>query len=173
MEHVRSALSPADPGQDRALASDTQEPHPARALLPARRSRTPDRSIRGVLRPCPVPRKLANLTSTDVYFGRAETILLERERIKRQTIEYRASLSARSRNGSTSLTALQQLIAAHEGISLGEQQSLNPIDVFWTWLVCQRLAFTAKPSAVFVLWRRGVLTMGQTRGFGRLLCTPF
>ena len=30
MEHVRSApLSPADPGQDRALASDAQEPHPA------------------------------------------------------------------------------------------------------------------------------------------------
>jgi putative transposase len=29
---------------------------------------------------------LANLTPADVYFGRAETILLERERIKRQTI---------------------------------------------------------------------------------------
>jgi len=32
---------------------------------------------------------LANLTPADVYFGRAETILLERERIKRQTIASR------------------------------------------------------------------------------------
>jgi transposase InsO family protein len=32
---------------------------------------------------------LGNLTPADVYFGRAETILLERERIKRQTIENR------------------------------------------------------------------------------------
>ena len=39
----RRALSSADPGQDRALASDAQEPHPARALRPARRSRTPGR----------------------------------------------------------------------------------------------------------------------------------
>ncbi|MFZ0604449.1 MAG: integrase core domain-containing protein, partial [Roseiarcus sp.] len=32
---------------------------------------------------------LSNLTPADVYFGRAETILLERERIKRQTIANR------------------------------------------------------------------------------------
>jgi hypothetical protein len=32
---------------------------------------------------------LANLTPADVYFGRAETILLDRERIKRQTIANR------------------------------------------------------------------------------------
>ncbi len=32
---------------------------------------------------------LANLTPADVYFGRAETLLLERERIKRQTIANR------------------------------------------------------------------------------------
>ena len=32
---------------------------------------------------------LGNLTPADVYFGRAETILLERERIKRQTITNR------------------------------------------------------------------------------------
>ncbi len=35
----RRALPSADAGQDRALASDAQEPHPARALLSARRSR--------------------------------------------------------------------------------------------------------------------------------------
>ena len=34
---------------------------------------------------------LDNLTPADVYFGRAETILLERERIKRQTIANRRS----------------------------------------------------------------------------------
>ena len=32
---------------------------------------------------------LDNLTPADVYFGRAQTILLQRERIKRQTIEQR------------------------------------------------------------------------------------
>jgi putative transposase len=32
---------------------------------------------------------IANLTPADVYFGRAQTILLERERIKRQTIQNR------------------------------------------------------------------------------------
>jgi hypothetical protein len=32
---------------------------------------------------------LGNLTPADVYFGRGQTILLERERIKRQTIERR------------------------------------------------------------------------------------
>ncbi len=37
----------------------------------------------------PAYESLANLTPADVYFGRAETILLERERIKRQTIANR------------------------------------------------------------------------------------
>jgi transposase InsO family protein len=32
---------------------------------------------------------LGNLTPADVYFGRGKTILLEREKIKRQTIEHR------------------------------------------------------------------------------------
>jgi putative transposase len=35
-QKMQRPLSPADPGQDRALASDVQEPHPARALPPAR-----------------------------------------------------------------------------------------------------------------------------------------
>jgi hypothetical protein len=30
-----------------------------------------------------------NLTPADVYFGRGQTILLDRERIKRQTIQHR------------------------------------------------------------------------------------
>ena len=36
---------------------------------------------------------LGNLTPADVYFGRGQTILIERERIKRQTIAARASLN--------------------------------------------------------------------------------
>ena len=35
---------------------------------------------------------LANLTPADVYFGRGQTILIERERIKRQTIQHRRLL---------------------------------------------------------------------------------
>ena len=47
----------ADPRQDRALASDAQEPHPAQALRPARRSRTPGRDLRRALQPCPLSRE--------------------------------------------------------------------------------------------------------------------
>ena len=39
-------LTTPDARQDRALASDVQEPHPAGELLPAGRSRTPDRGLR-------------------------------------------------------------------------------------------------------------------------------
>lgn len=35
MDHVRRTLPSADPRQDRALASDAQEPHPAGELLSA------------------------------------------------------------------------------------------------------------------------------------------
>ena len=39
-----------------------------------------------------VHESLNNLTPADVYFGRGEAILLERERIKRQTIQRRRLL---------------------------------------------------------------------------------
>jgi transposase InsO family protein len=39
---------------------------------------------------------LGNLTPVDVYFGRGRTILLERERIKKQTIEKRRLLHAQA-----------------------------------------------------------------------------
>jgi transposase InsO family protein len=39
---------------------------------------------------------LKNLTPADVYFGRGQTILLKRERIKRKTIEYRRLQHART-----------------------------------------------------------------------------
>ena len=45
------ALSSDDAGENRALASNAQEPHPARELLSARRSRSSDRCIRRVLQP--------------------------------------------------------------------------------------------------------------------------
>ena len=38
---------------------------------------------------------IGNLTPADVYFGRGNTILLERERIKRQTIQHRRLMHAR------------------------------------------------------------------------------
>src|SRR5262245_40054404 len=44
--YPRRALSSNDPGQDRALASDAQKPHPVGELLPARRSRSPDQRLR-------------------------------------------------------------------------------------------------------------------------------
>jgi putative transposase len=51
----RRTLSPHDPGQDRALASDPQEPHPARKLLPARRTRSRDRSLHHPLQSPAIP----------------------------------------------------------------------------------------------------------------------
>ena len=45
MKHVPGrAISSPNLGQDRTLASDTEKPHPARTLLPARRSRSPERA---------------------------------------------------------------------------------------------------------------------------------
>ena len=38
---------------------------------------------------------IGNLTPADVYFGRGNTILLERERIKRQTIQNRRLMHTR------------------------------------------------------------------------------
>ena len=55
----RRALSSPDPGQDRALAPDAQEPHPARELLPAWRSRSPDRRLRRSLQSPALPREPA------------------------------------------------------------------------------------------------------------------
>ena len=40
---------------------------------------------------------LSNLTPADIYFGRGQTILLERERIKRDTINQRRLVAVRLR----------------------------------------------------------------------------
>ena len=58
MDHVRGAPKPSsDPGQDRALASDPEEPHPARKLLPAGRPGSAGRRLRGALQSPALPRE--------------------------------------------------------------------------------------------------------------------
>ena len=54
--HPGRSLPSPDPGQDRALAPDAEEPHPARELLSARRSRGPDRRLRRSLQQPALPR---------------------------------------------------------------------------------------------------------------------
>jgi transposase InsO family protein len=44
---------------------------------------------------CNYHESIDNLTPADVYFGRGQTILLERERIKRQTIQTRRLIHRR------------------------------------------------------------------------------
>src|SRR5271154_1029086 len=49
--HSGCALSSDDAGENRALASNAQKPHPARELLSARRPRSPDQCVCRVLQP--------------------------------------------------------------------------------------------------------------------------
>ena len=58
-------------------------------LLPARRSGSPDRGFIEHYNHQRYHESLKNLTPADVYFGRGQAILLERERIKRDTIKQR------------------------------------------------------------------------------------
>ena len=51
------AQSSSDPGQDRALASNLEEPHPVGELLPAWRSRSLHRQVRRLLQPPPLSRE--------------------------------------------------------------------------------------------------------------------
>src|SRR3954447_26626507 len=53
----RRSIPPDDPGQDRALASDAEEPDPAGELLPAGGSGSPDRGLCGRLQPPPLSRE--------------------------------------------------------------------------------------------------------------------
>jgi putative transposase len=50
---------------------------------------------------------LNNVTPADAYFGRAQTIIQQRERIKRQTIEYRRPSTARRAGAQESLATPQ------------------------------------------------------------------
>src|SRR4029077_11134255 len=55
--YPRRALSSDDTGEDRALASDAQEPHPAGELLSARSARGSARSLRRPLKSTALPRE--------------------------------------------------------------------------------------------------------------------
>lgn len=72
-----------DPGEDHAMASLIEEPHSARKLLSARRSRTRHRRIRRPLHHRRCHESLDNLAPADVYFGRGQRILDRRKEIKR------------------------------------------------------------------------------------------
>jgi hypothetical protein len=66
------------------MASDAQEPHPAREPGELEANIGDFVAYYNHLR---YHESIANLAPADVYFGRGQTILLERERIKRHTIE--------------------------------------------------------------------------------------
>ena len=54
---ARRPVSSDDPGQDRALAPDAEKPHLIGKLLPARRSRSPDRRLCRLLQQPPLSRE--------------------------------------------------------------------------------------------------------------------
>src|SRR5215831_1821719 len=85
----RRAVSSDDPGQNRALASDPQEPHPVgNYFLPG----DLEAQIAAFIDDYNHRRhyeSINNLTPADVCFGRGHNFLAERDRIKRQTIANR------------------------------------------------------------------------------------
>ena len=78
-----------DPGQNRALAPDAEEPHPAGKLLLPGDLEALIQAFVADYNHRPYHESIDSLTPADVYFGRGQTILLQRERIKRQTIALR------------------------------------------------------------------------------------
>ena len=89
MAHVRGAPYHPDPGQDRALASNAEEPDPAGELLLPGDLKAQIEAFVADYNHRRYHESINNLTPADVYFGRGQTILLQRERIKRQTIAQR------------------------------------------------------------------------------------
>ena len=86
--HVRGSPNhPQTQGKIGALAPDAQEPHPARKLLPAGRLEAQIAAFVEHYNHRRYHESLGNLTPADVYFGRGQTIMLEREKIKRETIK--------------------------------------------------------------------------------------
>jgi hypothetical protein len=81
--------STPDPGQDRTLAPDAEERHSPGERLPAGNF---DRQIVALVEHYNHRRyreRLDNVTPTDAHFGRADAIVKQHEKIKRQTIQYR------------------------------------------------------------------------------------
>jgi putative transposase len=90
MKHVRrAALSSPDPGQDRALAPDPEEPHPAGKRLPARDLETQIGTFIEHYNHARYHGSLENVTPADAYFDRAADIVRRRASVKRQTLEHR------------------------------------------------------------------------------------
>jgi transposase InsO family protein len=81
-------ISPTDPGQDRALASLKNRILLEHYYLQSDLERQVAAFVEHYNHDC-YHESLDNLTPAEVYSGRGETILLERERIKRQTIANR------------------------------------------------------------------------------------
>ena len=71
------------------MALNSEKPHPIGKLLPASLYEGADWTLYRPLQNHRYHESLNNLTPTDVYFGRNQSILEQRERIKRQTINER------------------------------------------------------------------------------------
>ena len=89
-------VSPADPGQDRALTSDFKEPHPAEELLTFCHLHAKIDPFVKHYNHLRRHESLQNLTPADVYFGHGQTILKQRELIKQKAIETRRLLHHKS-----------------------------------------------------------------------------
>jgi len=87
--YIAGTTASPDAGQDRELAPDAQKPHPAREdRLPGDLEQKIDDFV-AYFNHLRYHESIGNLTPADVYLGRGQTILLERERIKRDTIKTR------------------------------------------------------------------------------------
>jgi hypothetical protein len=82
---ARGAVSPPNSGKDRALAPDTELEN---YYLPGDLERQIEAFVEHYNH-VRYHESIDNLTPADVYFGRAETILAERKRIKLATIANR------------------------------------------------------------------------------------
>ena len=86
---ARRTVPSADPKQNRALALDPEEPHPAgNYFLPG----DLESQIEAFIEHYNYERyheSLSSVTPSGAYFGRAVAIIKQRERVKRQTIEHR------------------------------------------------------------------------------------
>jgi hypothetical protein len=81
-----------DPVQDRALAPDPEEPiQLENYFLPGDLEAQIEAFVERYIHRR-YHESLDNLTPADIYFGRGQTILLQRERIKQKTIEQRRLL---------------------------------------------------------------------------------
>ena len=86
---ARGTVSSPNSGKDRALAPDLEKPHLLdNDDLPGDLERQIDAFVEHYNH-VRYHESIKNLTPAAIYFGRAETILTERERIKRATIANR------------------------------------------------------------------------------------